>query len=165
MEAGHAHVANGADVPSLAGGADECAIEISAVPLAEVGSVWPKVSHWLIPALEKAPAYDLTPGMLYRWLETGECVLLVVHQGLELMGAAVLGKSTDKRGMRYLSMPAVGGDRLAAWCGLMAEAVRQVARDAGMQRVVLQGRPGWWRWLQPHGVRRHAVVLVWDVEG
>ncbi len=140
----------------------EPVVRVTIVPTDDLAMVWPKVCQWVLLALEKSAVYDLTPGMVYARLELGEYELLTVRVDGALMGAAVLGKHTDRRGQRWLSVPTLGGGATVDWLPQMVDAIKQYARDGGAARVVFPGRPGWERWLEPHGVRKHSAVLVWE---
>lgn len=138
---------------------------VSVVQAAALASVWPKVAHWIVAALEKTAAYELTPGMVYARLELGESFLLVVHRpDGYLLGACVLDKRCDRRGLAWLNVAALGGDGAPEWLHLMVEAIKRICRESGHARVVILGRPGWAKWLHPHGVRRKSVVMTWDCE-
>jgi hypothetical protein len=137
-------------------------IRVSIVPVDDLAMVWPKVCQWILLALEKSPIYDLTPGMVYARLELGEYELMTARVDGALMGAAVLAKHTDRRGMRWVGVPALGGGATVEWLPQMVEAVKQFARDGNAARVMFPGRPGWERWLEPHGVHKHSAVMVWD---
>jgi hypothetical protein len=143
----------------------EPVVRVSAVPTDDLAMVWPKVVTWVVLALGKSCVCDLTPGMVYARLELGEYELLTVRVDGALMGAAVLSKNTDRHGVRWVGVPALGGGETVEWLPQMVEAIKQFARDGGAARVVFPGRMGWKRWLEPHGVRKHSVVMVWDVEG
>lgn len=132
---------------------------VSLVRREHLPAMWGRVAAWVAEALEASVAYEVTPGMLYARLEQGRAALLLAHCGNTLLGCAVMSVNEDERGARWCSLSACGGTVLEAWLPLMVRAIKQMAREAKAERIVIVGRRGWARLLEADAVHLHSVVL------
>lgn len=64
-----------------------------------------------------------------------------------------------------VSIVACAGSGREDWCDELESAVRTWARDLGKRHLLIDGRPGWSRWLRSKGYQEAHREMVVDVNG
>ena len=127
--------------------------ELCCVDPAQVGHIWPHVSHLIRRAMAR--------GRMGRFADVERDVLaadaylwLAVAQGAVL--AAAVTQVTQENDHRLCTIVACGGRDWARWGGLI-EGLEAYARAESCRRIEIAGRPGWRKRLP--GYRLAKIVI------
>ncbi len=128
-------------------------VELACVDPAQVGRIWPHVSHVIRRAMARGGMgrfedveRDVLGANAYLWL--------AIESG-SVLAAAVTQVTQDKDG-RLCTIVACGGHDWARWGGLI-EGLENYARAENCRRMAIAGRPGWRRRLPDY--RLSKVVI------
>lgn len=125
----------------------------------EMDQVRPLISAALEHDLESMPVWDA----LVR-IHRGDYGVLRVWANDELQAALVVTTRLIGGGRKALHVVACGGGLLEHWLDPVLDELHLWALDENCQAVTLVGRNGWERILRFRNYRRHAVVMVHDIE-
>lgn len=138
--------------------------EVCAVQRDNLKDYWPKVRGWIEASLLHSLQHELRPDEVLARCLNGEYLMLVYAvQRFRLVGVQILTKNTDPAGKPYIAVVCAGGVEIEKWARLGVVTCRQIARDAGADKLIMMGRPGWRPMLAAFGGRLHAVVMSMDV--
>jgi hypothetical protein len=130
---------------------------------------WPRVREWIDAALAHSLQDALSLADVEQRLASREYLLVIVAEpaqgsdGHQLTGAAVLSIERNLGRPSAVMVLACGGRRMDGWLGELVEAVRKIAIAAGVERIILIGRPGWQRVLKGFKVEHRASVLCYSL--
>jgi GNAT superfamily N-acetyltransferase len=129
----------------------EIATDPAPAPREAFDAAWARCGPWLQAALDEAPlAYTLDD--VRKLVRAGEAQLWVFER------SAAVTRVFDEPRARVLNHWLVGGD--LEELTHMQPHVEAWARTRGCTRLMLGGRRGWARVLEPHGFSMAGVVLT-----
>lgn len=123
----------------------------------EAEFLWPVVWPFLELANEFSPVVPLESEKALDSVVEGKTQAWLVMDG-ETPIAGVLTEIFDTLDAKTLEVLAVGGKDVSKWL-LMLDWVADWGQSQGCKRLVVTGRIGWQRLLQPMGFEKTAVVL------
>jgi hypothetical protein len=124
-------------------------LQITVVPPAVVGVVWPDAKEMLLRAVEATRGvYDIDS--VERGLASGEFVLWLVLDGTKPI-AALTTRVCEYPNGRGLALDWIGGERMREWLPMVQTVMERYARDNGCTHLEGYGREAWGRWLQKYG--------------
>jgi hypothetical protein len=125
---------------------------------------WGQVHKWLADALAAAPLRSLNLATLYEGLTRQSMLLFVMRAGGEgpVQGAAVVGHRVDLDGRKWLTLLACGGEDMEGWIEPLGRAMKRLCSELGWYGIIIAGRPGWTKVLEPLGTVVKGVVLTWE---
>jgi hypothetical protein len=139
-------------------------VEVCAVPADKVMLIWDRVQGWISDALEASVMHEMPIDEVYTGCRDGTYLMLVMRVDGDWRGCAVLAQSSDPQGRPYLGLICCGGEGVHEWISILVTTCRLIAVQQGAREIVVMGRPGWRKLLQPFGLRVRAVVMVLDME-
>lgn len=101
-------------------------------------SIWPAVAPLLIPAIEQGG--EATFNEVAEEIDAGLAHLWIAHEGEDVRMALVTQHASDGSFHLWLC----GGREMSTWLRFLP-VVKAAARDAGCDRLTIDGRRGWGR--------------------
>jgi hypothetical protein len=136
-------------------------IQLSSVPAAAVGVVWPDVEPMLRRAIQSSGGYYNT-AVILDGIFKGHLGLWVVLD--DATPIAALTTRIDKMpNATVLVMDWIGGTRMREWLPLAQKTFEQYGRDNGCTELHGFGRKGWDRVLRKHGWKPNHTVYKMEL--
>jgi hypothetical protein len=110
------------------------------VPTSEVSRTWPKVRRYIRAACAWTGGVEKADDLKVRCMNEEGHVLAVLHEGRELVGAAVLEANGQA-----LHVTSLGGNLPKGWLPSFVDWLVWVALHCGTREITLRGRKGWQR--------------------
>ena len=121
--------------------------------------IWDQVEPLIQLVKEKAPD-DIDINTIYNDLKNCEKLLVIVSRGSKIIAVNVLEIRTLDTGIKFLSIPIIGGSELDDWAEDFMKIAIAVAKDFGCTE--LRGfavRKGWLTKLKPFGWEEMFTTL------
>lgn len=115
---------------------------------------WPVIGRLLLRAIQHGG--QLSVRDYYEMVQSGDVEIMQCIDGdrlVAVMPLRVVEHIVDGAFHRVMEIMAIVGDDVKTAIGPMLEFIGKVARAEDCDGLVMTGRPGWLRWLQPHGFR------------
>lgn len=118
----------------------------------DIDLIWPALEPWFA-SVEHRTGTDLTPPDIREAAKQGRLTLWAIYdteRPVPLLAAAASG-ALDSDGVPVTEILSLGGRDFSAWGPTILAEFERLARDNGMKRVRIVGRPGWARRLRRLG--------------
>lgn len=137
-------------------------LQVSLVPTAEVGRVWPTCAPMLDRAV-KISEHRYSLEDLHQKLSTGEFDLWIVFDEDAQIIASITSTFTYYPQAKSLHGQFLGGSRLDEWQDQFCDIFDRWAKDNHCNFVEFTGRPGWKRVLARNGYREVFTTYQRDL--
>jgi hypothetical protein len=137
-------------------------LKITLVPRDKVGAAWPRVLTLLEPAFAMAPGRFVSDDILNA-VAKGTMQLWVVYRSAdstyrsEDIVASFTTKIYNVARARICVIEWAGGAEMERWVDDVIATVENFAKDCSCQRIEINGRRGWKKFVERHGWRFHSI--------
>lgn len=120
-------------------------ITIAAIPAGLISVMWSSIYPHLERAVLRAPD-EVNESIMFDELSSGETMAIAVIDGSDIIAVLTVHIVQYKTGLRVLTIPMAGGDRLDEWMELFITYCTQVAKDRDCTQLRgFAARRGWGR--------------------
>jgi hypothetical protein len=133
--------------------------EVRGIRIASVDQEWPNLAQWLSRALAAGDG-EYTLAALHEAARIGKVQLWAFVAGDQYLGVAVTQVAVyPARKTVQMFLGAAEGGFSDEWLPWLKGIEAWAYRAQGVDTFEIIGRPGWEKWLEPHGYVRKQIVL------